>query len=159
VPIADWSSLEEAEKIFGLLEAQGRGFADRVRVVFTLVDRRSRIGGVDGTTLYRRLRDETARRGWRYHKTPISRSPRVEALNSGGVKPLSILHQAKGTAVHSQMRELTLEVLGELGMSDRLDIRRRDEDGKVAERWGRTMTRSTSEGAGGTARWIAPWRR
>jgi cellulose biosynthesis protein BcsQ len=158
VPIADWSSLEEAAKIFGLLESQGRGFADRARVVFTLVDRRSRVGGVSGTTLYQRLRDEVARRGWTYFKTPISRSPRVEALNSGGSKPLSILHHAKGTAVHSQLRELAIEVLGELGLSDRLDLRRSEEE-ESQEHWGRPVSRFTSEGVGGTARWIAPWRR
>jgi cellulose biosynthesis protein BcsQ len=160
IPIADWSSLEEAEKIFSLLDGEGRGLADRARVVFTLVDRRSRVGGVGGTTLYRRLRDEASRRGWQYYKTPISRSPRVEALNSGGSKPLSILHHARGTAVHSQLRELTLEVLGELGMSDRLDLRPRNGEGEpTAERWGSAVTRPAHEGAGGTARWTAPWRR
>ena len=47
VPVADWASLEEAGKIFQLLERRGLG-AGRARVVFTLVDRRSRIGGSGG---------------------------------------------------------------------------------------------------------------
>jgi hypothetical protein len=62
------------------------------------------------------------RRGWAYYKTAISRSPRVETLNSAHRTPLSILHHAKGTEVHAQFRELTLEVLGDLGISDRLDL-------------------------------------
>ncbi len=159
IPIADWSSLEEAEKIFRLLKAEGGGLVDRARVVFTLVDRRSRVGGASGTTLYQRLRDEASLRGWSYHKTPISRSPRVEALNSGEQKPLSVLHHAKGTAVHTQLRELTLEVLGELGMSDRLDLRCRDDEEETAEQWGRAVSRPSRETSGGVGRWIAPWRR
>ena len=63
VPIADWASLEEAGKIFRLLDRCGVG-AERARVVFTLVDRRSRVGG-STTPLYRRLVDEVERRGWR----------------------------------------------------------------------------------------------
>src|SRR5258706_8182224 len=51
VPVADWSSLEEAEKIVALLERSGIGAA-RARVVFTLVDRRSRVGGAEGPTLF-----------------------------------------------------------------------------------------------------------
>ncbi len=120
VPVADWSSLEEAEKIVALLERSGVGAA-RARIVFTLVDRRSRIGA-EGPTLFARLRDEVRRRGWSYYKTALSRSPRVETLNSAQRTPLSILHHARGTEVHSQFRELTLEVLGDLGISDRLDL-------------------------------------
>jgi len=155
VPIADWSSLEEAEKIFALLARQGLD-TERARVVFTLVDRRSRVGGVDGPTLFRRLRDEVSRRGWRDYKTPLSRSPRVETLNSAGSKPLSILHHAKGTAVHSQFRELTLEVLGELGLSDRLDLAPERHD-EVDELWGGSARDAVNAAA--PARWSAPWRR
>ena len=112
MPVADWSSLEEAQKIVGLLEKWGVGSA-RARVVFTLVDRRSRVGGADGPTLYHRLRDEVRRRGWAYYKTPLSRSPRVETLNSGSSMPLSILHR-QVTEVHAQSRS-ALEVLGDSG--------------------------------------------
>ena len=158
VPVADWAALEEAERIFSLLATLGRAFPARARVVFTLVDRRSRVGGAEGPTLFGRLRDEVRRRGWAYYKTAISRSPRVETLNSGGRKPLSILHHAKGTAVHAQLRELTLEVLGELGLSDRLDLWRRDDE-EPGEVWGRPLGRSDGESAAGAVRWIAPWRR
>src|SRR5258706_2256423 len=134
IPIADWSSLEEAEKIIALLERIGVGGA-RARIVFTLVDRRSRVGA-EGPTLFARLRDEGRRRGWAYYKTALSRSPRVETLNSASRTPLSILHHAKGTEVHAQFRELTLEVLGDLGISDRLDLARERDDEEPDEVWG-----------------------
>jgi len=135
VPVADWASLEEAAKIFRLLEREGVG-AERARVVFTLVDRRTRAGG-RGETLYRRLCDEVERRGWQHYRTALSRSPRVEALNSASGQPLSILHHARGTAVHGQFRELTFEVLEELGLEERLDLRQPEEEDAEDELWGR----------------------
>jgi len=158
IPIADWSSLEEAEKITGLLERQGIGTA-RARVVFTLVDRRSRVGGSDGPTLFVRLRDEVRRRGWTYYKTALSRSPRVEALNSGSSKPLSILHHAKGTEIHAQFRELTNEVLGDLGVSDRLELAPAGAFDAVDELWGTPSPDAAGRAATGAARWVARWRR
>ena len=134
VPIADWASLEEAGKIFVRLEREGLG-ADRARVVFTLVDRRSR-SGVGGATLYSRLSDEVERRGWRRYPTALSRSPRVEMLNSGGSKPLSILHHARGTAVHVQFRELTREVLADLGLAAAEEAKAPARDEDSDELWG-----------------------
>lgn len=158
VPIADWSSLEEAEKITALLERSGVGAA-RVRIVFTLVDRRSRIGGGEGPTLFGRLRDEVRRRRWAYYKTAISRSPRVETLNSANRTPQSILHHAKGTEVHAQFRELTLEVLGDLGISDRLDLSPAREAEAADEIWGSPAREAASRAASGAVRWVARWRR
>lgn len=158
VPIADWSSLEEAEKIFSLLERSGVGAA-RARIVFTLVDRRSRIGGGEGPTLFARLRGEVRRRGWFYYKTALSRSPRVETLNSANRTPQSILHHAKGTEVHAQFRELTIEVLGDLGISDRLDLSPVDEYEAADETWGSPAREAASRVANGAVRWVARWRR
>jgi chromosome partitioning protein len=157
VPIADWSSLEEAEKITALLEKLGVGAA-RARIVFTLVDRRSRIGG-EGPTLFGRLRDEVRRRRWAYYKTALSRSPRVETLNSASRTPQSILHHAKGTEVHAQFRELTLEVLGDLGISDRLDLAPASDDDAPEEHWGAPALDAGRRAANGAARWVARWRR
>ncbi len=158
VPIADWSSLEEAEKIIALLERSAAGSAG-VRIVFTLVDRRSRIGGAEGPTLFVRLRDEVRRRGWAYYKTALSRSPRVETLNSGNRTPLSILHHAKGTEVHAQFRELTLEVLGDLGESDRLDLAPACEGDVAEELWGAPVREASDRATSGAVRWVARWRR
>jgi len=111
VPVADWSSLEEAAKTFRVLD-RGRIPADRVRIVLTLVDRRTRVDGAE--TLHERLEREIARRGWPRYATALSRSPRVETLNSGTERPRSILHHARGTAVHAEMRALAEEVLTDL---------------------------------------------
>jgi cellulose biosynthesis protein BcsQ len=111
VPVADWASLEEAAKTLRVLE-RGRLPADRARIVLTLVDRRTRLDGAE--TLSERLDAEIARRGWPRYATALSRSPRVETLNSGSERPRSILHHARGTAVHGELRALAEEVLADL---------------------------------------------
>jgi cellulose biosynthesis protein BcsQ len=118
VPVSDWASLEEAGKTFQALE-RSRLDPERARVVLTLVDRRTR-GGEQGEPLALLLQDEIERRGWPLYATALSRSPRVEALNSAGGKPLSILHHARGTAVHAELRELAEEILEDLGLGERL---------------------------------------
>jgi cellulose biosynthesis protein BcsQ len=80
VPVADWASLEEAGKLLRMLDRAAID-VERARIVFTLVDRRTRLSDSD-THLFRRLHDEVAARGWPYYKTYLSRSPRVEMLNS-----------------------------------------------------------------------------
>ena len=135
LPVADAASLDEAAKAFRLLERRGLG-SDRARVIFTLVDRRTRVAS-GGTHLFRRLVDQTQRRGWPYYKTYLSRSPRVEALNSGEGRPLSILHHAKGTAAHTQLRDLALEVLYDLELSERLSALENGPD----ELWGSAAAR------------------
>jgi len=115
MPIADWSSLEEAGKAIAILERAKLG-VDRARVVLTLVDLRTKLEG-EGLHLVDRLLDEIERRSWPCYTTHLSRSPRVEMLNSGQATPLSILHQARGSIVHSQMRDLAAEVLADLGLA------------------------------------------
>jgi cellulose biosynthesis protein BcsQ len=115
VPVADWASLEEAAKIFRMLE-RDRLPIQRARVVFTLVDRRSRVDG--GQPLYDAIQAEVARRDWPRYQTFISRSPRVETLNSASARPLSILHHARGTAVHGELRDLADEILRDLAAGE-----------------------------------------
>ena len=110
VPVADRSSLEEAGKLLSLME-RARLPLSRARIVLTLADRRSRSGT---RPLVDQLIEEIDGRGWPRYETTISRSPRVEALNSGSGRPLSILHHARGTAIHGELRELTREVLRDL---------------------------------------------
>jgi hypothetical protein len=98
-------------------------------------------------------------RGWAYYKTALSRSPRVEALNSGSRTPLSILHHARGTEVHAQFRELTLEVLGDLGISDRLDLAATRDVDEADELWRAPARVPDRRAATGAVRWVARWRR
>jgi cellulose biosynthesis protein BcsQ len=117
VPVADWASLEEAGKTFRALE-RARLPADRARIVLTLVDRRARDAASE--PLHERLAAEVARRRWPRYATTISRSPRVEMLNSGTERPRSILHHARGTAVHAELRALAEEVLADLARLGRV---------------------------------------
>jgi len=114
IPVADWASLEEAAKIFGFLERVRPG-QRKARVLLTLADLRTRVDG-PGSDLRSRLESEVKSRGWPLYRTMLSRSPRVEALNSATGRPLSILHHAQGTPVHRQFKELAEEVLDDLGL-------------------------------------------
>jgi chromosome partitioning protein len=113
VPVSDRAALEEAAKGFAYLERSNLG-TDRARVVFTLVDSRTRAG--EAGTLLEVLRGEVARRGWRAYGTFLSRSPRVETLNSLDARPRTILHHGQGTRVHRQMGVLAREILGDAGL-------------------------------------------
>ncbi len=114
IPVADWASLEEASKIFAFL-ARVRPGQRKARVLLTLADLRTRIDE-PGHDLRSRLGDEVRARGWPLYRTTLSRSPRVEALNSATDRPLSILHHATGTPVHRQFKDLAEEVLADLGL-------------------------------------------
>jgi chromosome partitioning protein len=115
LPVADRASLEEAAKSFELLGRNG-GHCSRGRVLLTLVDRRTKLDA-EGRDLYDRLAAEVETRGWPRFTAYLSRSPRVEALNSGTQRPRSILHEAKGTLVQKQLRELAEEVSKALGLA------------------------------------------
>jgi cellulose biosynthesis protein BcsQ len=113
LPVSDWTALEEAAKVFAILERSGR--AKRARVLLTLVDRRTHVEAT-GEALAELLRDEIRARGWSLYAASLSRSPRVEALNSEGGRPLSVLHHARGTSVHRELRALAEEVAADLGL-------------------------------------------
>jgi cellulose biosynthesis protein BcsQ len=108
LPVADHASLEEAGKALERIDREG-GRKNRGRVLLTLIDRRTKIDE-SGRDLEQRLSAAIEARGWPRLQTVLSRSPRVEALNSATGTPRSILHHARGTAIHREMRELAEEV-------------------------------------------------
>jgi cellulose biosynthesis protein BcsQ len=116
LPVADRASLEEAGRAFELLWRNG-GRRERGRVLFTLVDRRTKLDS-EGRDLYERLAEQADERGWPRFTAFVSRSPRVEALNSGNDRPRSLLHEARGTLVQKQLRELAEEVSKLLGLGE-----------------------------------------
>lgn len=113
LPVADRASLEEAGKVFRLLERAHLPL-DRAKIVLSLVDSRTRVG--DHVALFDRLVSDIEARGWPRYQSHLSRSPRLESLNSATANPGSILHHARGTRVHEQMRWLTEEVMKEIGL-------------------------------------------
>jgi chromosome partitioning protein len=114
VPVADWTSLQEAAKVLAILARIGQ--TKRARALLTLVDRRTHIEST-GEELAAKLREEMTGRGWSIYETSLSRSPRVEALNSESGRPLSVLHHARGTSVHRELRLLAEEVARDLGIA------------------------------------------
>lgn len=122
IPVADWASLEEATKIFAFLERHRPG-CRVARVLLTLADLRTRLEA-PGHDLRGRLEAEVRGRGWPQYRTVLTRSPRVEALNSATGKPMSILHHASGTPVHRQFKDLAEEVLAELALAEEASPRR-----------------------------------
>jgi cellulose biosynthesis protein BcsQ len=114
LPVADWGSLEEAAKVLQLLE---RGHLMRVkwRILLTLIDRRTRVDA-EGSNLHDRLIEAIDARDWPRFENYLSRSPRVEALLSASEAPGSILHGARGTQVHRQLRGLAEEVAKDLDL-------------------------------------------
>lgn len=108
LPVADQASFEEAGKALTRMARDG-GRPERGRVLLTLVDRRTRVDDAQ-RDLESRLAAAVDAEGWPRFQTSLSRSPRVEALNSATGTPRSILHHARGTAIHRELRELAEEV-------------------------------------------------
>lgn len=131
LPVSDSASFEEAAKALALLDQHG-GRRGRGRTLITLVDRRTKLDAA-GRDLYERLVAAIDAAGWPRFTTYLSRSPRVEALNSGAERPRAILHEAKGTAAHRQMRELAEEVTKLLGLGDVATERQAPSAGSGAE--------------------------
>jgi cellulose biosynthesis protein BcsQ len=159
IPVADWASLEEAGKVLAMLE-RAQLAVERARIVLTLVDRRSRVDGTE--TLLHHLEAEIEQRGWPRYATTISRSPRVEALNSATRKPLSILHHGRGTAVYGELHDLACEVLCDVeGLSSRSG-----KGGEPDVLWGlrvesrlRPRRPAPARGLAGTGDWLGARRR
>jgi hypothetical protein len=97
LPVADRASLEEAGKAMELL-ARRRGARAPASC------RRWSTAAPGWTTpgaTSERLMAAIDARGWPRFETYLSRSPRVEALNSASSNPGSILHHARGTQVYT----------------------------------------------------------
>ena len=134
LPVADHASFEEAGKALARMARDG-GRPERGRVLLTLVDRRTRVDD-EKRDLEARLAAAVDAEGWPRFETSLSRSPRVEALNSATGTPRSILHHARGTAIHRELRELAEEVgkLLDLGAPEAPLARARTPAGREPQR-------------------------
>ncbi len=112
LPVSDRTALDEAFRLVDLL-TRLRVPVARARVVFTLVDRRTEASS-RGRGFFADLRAEVVERGLAHYAASLSRSPRLETLNSASATPGSILHHARGTRIFDEMRALSEEVLADL---------------------------------------------
>jgi cellulose biosynthesis protein BcsQ len=112
VVVHDLASLQQAEKLFGLLDAWGVP-RERARVLLSLVDRRIKYAAGEDVLgfLVSRIREA----GYPLFETFLSRSHTIEALytNPDG-RAHSILHGAPNSLVHRQMRHLGQDLLDAL---------------------------------------------
>ncbi len=115
VVVEDQLSIHEAVRVFELLRRYRKPQAS-ARVLLSLVDQRIKFDDATRGDILTLLRSEVDLRGLPRFESFLSRSPKVQSLgtNPGG-RPLSILHNAKGSTVHRQMYELACEVLELLG--------------------------------------------
>ena len=112
IPVKDMPSLENCKNIFALFDKRGLDKKSLV-LVPCLIDERIKFDGlfVDQKTL---LRAFAINRGYRCHDVYISKSPKVESLNTnpdGKIYP--ILTHGRGTDVHGQFFTLAKEILAE----------------------------------------------
>jgi len=110
--VHDLASLHQAQKLFELLDRWALP-RERARVLLSLVDRRIKYAAGEDVLgfLIARIREQ----GYPLFDTFLSRSHTIEALytNPEG-RAHSILHGAKNSLVHRQMRHLACDVLDTL---------------------------------------------
>jgi cellulose biosynthesis protein BcsQ len=122
VVVHDLASLTQAQKVFQLLD-EWRLPRESARILLSLVDRRIKFA--KGEDVLGFLISKIREQGYPLFETFLSRSPSIEALytNPEG-RAHSILHGAKNSLVHRQMRHLAQDVLATLdGMRERPVLR------------------------------------
>ena len=110
IPVKDMPSLDNCRNIFSLFEQRGID-KKSLALLPCLIDERIKFEGVfrDQKTL---LRAFAANRGYRCLDSYISKSPKVESLNTnpdGKIYP--ILTHARGTDVYGQFAEISRDIL------------------------------------------------
>lgn len=110
IPVKDLPSLENCKNIFALFDQRGID-KKSLALIPCLIDERIKFEGIfkDQKTLLRAI---AVNRGYRCLDSYISKSPKVESLNTnpdGKIYP--ILTHARGTEVHSQFMEITRDLL------------------------------------------------
>ena len=111
VVVADQASLSEAEKVFRLLDTWTRP-REHARILLTLVDRRTKYRESPTEDILALLISEIRRHGYPLFESFLSRGPKIESLHTNpDGRVLSILHGARNTLVHRQMRHLAADVL------------------------------------------------
>ena len=122
VVVSDQASLEEADKVYALLDGIGRP-RERARIALSLIDLRVKYRQGEHRDILALLLAGIRRRGLPLLESFVSRSPSIEALYTNAEeRSHSILHGARGSLIHRQMRavaEDVLRLLDELGAAGR----------------------------------------
>jgi cellulose biosynthesis protein BcsQ len=110
IPVKDLPSLENCKNIFALFEQRGID-KKSLALIPCLIDSRIKFDGIfkDQKTLLRAI---AVNRGYRCLDLYISKSPKVESLNTnpdGKIYP--VLTHARGTEVHAQFMEISKDIL------------------------------------------------
>ncbi len=113
IPIKDLASMENCRNIFDLFDKRGLD-KKSLSLIPCLIDERIKFEGMfnDQKTL---LKAYAINRGYRCHDTYISKSPKVESLNTnpdGKIYP--ILTHGRGTDVFGQFTQLAKAVMDEM---------------------------------------------
>ncbi|MCL2761166.1 MAG: ParA family protein [Desulfuromonadales bacterium] len=112
IPVKDMPSLENCRNIFALFDKKGLD-KKSLCLIPCLIDERIKFDGVfnDQKTL---LRAFAINRGYRCHDVYISKSPKVESLNTnpeGKIYP--VLTHGRSTEVHGQFARLANDIINE----------------------------------------------
>ncbi len=111
VVVADQASLNEADKVFDLLDRWRRP-RECARILLSMIDRRIKYPGSGTEDILALLVAEIRRRDYPLFESFVSRSPKVESLHTNpDGRVVSILHGARGSLVDGQMRHLAADVL------------------------------------------------
>ena len=111
IAVADQTSLDQAERIYRLLDGWGRP-RERARIVLSLVDRRVKYHSGEDADILALLLSEIRRREYPCFESFVSRSPKIESLYTNRERRAhSILHGAHGSLIHRQMTHLASDVL------------------------------------------------
>jgi cellulose biosynthesis protein BcsQ len=114
IVVADQTSLDQAERIYALLDRFGKPRA-QARILLSLVDRRVKFRAGEDADILALLLSEIRRRGYPCLGSFLSRSPKIESLYTNRERRAhSILHGAQGSLVHRQMTHLASDVLDAL---------------------------------------------
>jgi cellulose biosynthesis protein BcsQ len=118
LPVSDQTSLREVGKVFRRFEAWGRA-RERARIVLSLVDLRIKYADAEHGDVLALLLAQIRSAGWPLFESFLSRSPRIEALQTnaeGQLMPIS--EQAPRSLVNEQLRHITQELLRTLAADD-----------------------------------------
>ena len=111
LPVADQTSLREAEKVFQRFDQWGCP-RERARIVLSLVDLRIKYADAEHGDVLAFLVSQIRNAPLPLFESFISRSPRIEALHTNPEgRPLPVSEWAPRSLVHEQLRHLAGELL------------------------------------------------